>query len=124
MSKEKDLNEIAKIEKAIKERYGDEAIQNPKGSWDKDKEAKYLESLKEFYKKSIRSKQTKKANGYLIKSKKTNNNIDRGCPVCEKYSFSQDDDVYMVKFGCCHDCYIQYVHDREERWKSGWRPNN
>ena len=29
--KEKDLNKIAKIEKAIKDKYGEEAIQNPKG---------------------------------------------------------------------------------------------
>ena len=124
MSEKRDLNEIAKIEKAIKEKYGEEAIQNPKGSWDKEKEAKYLKQLKDFYENTGRSKQTKQANGFIIKSKKTNKKTERQCPVCNKYSFSANDDVYMAKFQCCYDCYIQHVIDREERWKSGWRPNN
>ena len=41
MAKERDLNEIAKIEKAIKDKYGTEAIQNPKGSWSEEKEKRY-----------------------------------------------------------------------------------
>ena len=32
------LNEIAKYEKAIKEKYGSEAIKNPKSGWDENKE--------------------------------------------------------------------------------------
>lgn len=122
--KKKDLNEIAKIEKAIKEKYGDEAIQNPKGSWNKEKEDKYLEELKAFYKRPARSKETKEVKGILIKEKKTSPVTDRNCPVCGSYSFTPKDDLYMTKFQCCFDCYIQYIEDREERWKSGWRPNN
>ena len=124
MSNSKDFNEIAKIEKAIKEKYGEEAIQNPKGSWDKEKEAKYLEELKDFYKRSHRSKTTEQADGFIIKDKKSKTEISRTCPVCDSYSFSEKDDLYMVKFECCYDCYIQYIDGREERWKSGWRPNN
>lgn len=122
--KKKDLNEIAKIEKAIKEKYGEEAIQNPKGTWDKEKEARYLEELNAFHQRPSRKKTTEEAEGFLIKDKKANNKIDRTCPVCSSYSFSTRDDLYMVKFECCHDCYIQYIEGREERWKSGWRPNN
>lgn len=122
--KKKDLNEIAKIEKAIKEKYGEEAIQNPKGTWDKEKEDKYLEDLKAFYERNIRSKETQEADGFLVKSRKTKTAIDRSCPVCSSYSFSAQDDLYMVKFECCFNCYIQYIEGREERWKSGWRPNN
>ena len=59
----KDLNEIAKIEKAIKEKYGEEAIQNPKGSWSKEKEDKYLEELKAFYKRSARKKRLRSQRG-------------------------------------------------------------
>ena len=29
----------------------------------------------------------------------------------------------MSKFECCFKCYIDYVEGREDRWKSGWRPN-
>ena len=124
MSKKKDLNEIAKIEKAIKEKYGEEAIQNPKGSWDQEKEQKYLEDLKEFYNTKSRQKKTEEANGFVVKTKKTENKTDRNCPVCNAYSFSGQDDLYMTKFDCCFQCYVNYVEGREERWKTGWRPNN
>ena len=36
---------------------------------------------------------------------------------------SVKDDVCLVKFDCCNNCYIQYVENREERWLKGWRPN-
>lgn len=121
--KKKDLNQIAKIEKAIKEKYGEEAIQNPKGSWDKEKEDKYLEELKAFYQRNLRAKKTEEADGFLVKTRKSDNSVDRTCPVCSSYSFSGQDDLYMTKFDCCFNCYIQYVEGREERWKSGWRPN-
>tara|TARA_R100000005_G_C4987127_1_gene195188 strand:- start:510 stop:884 length:375 start_codon:yes stop_codon:yes gene_type:complete len=124
MSKKKDLNEIAKIEKAIKEKYGEETIQNPKGSWDKEKEVRYLEDLKTFHKRNTRNRKCEKAEGFTIKERKTEHKIDRSCPVCDSYSFSSRDDLYMVKFDCCYGCYIQYVEGREERWKSGWRPNS
>lgn len=122
MSK-KDLNDIAKIEKAIKEKYGSEAIQNPKSSWDKEKEIKFLKDLKDFYSSKKRQKQTEEQNGFVVKSRKTKNATDRTCPTCGSYSFSERDDVYMIKFGCCFECYIQHIEGREERWNSGWRPN-
>ena len=122
--KKRDLNEIAKIEKAIKEKYGEEAIQNPKGTWDKEKEEKYLSDLKNFYKNTSRQKKTETVGNIIIKTKKTGHKIERTCPVCGSYSFLAQDDMYMTKFQCCYRCYIQYVEDREERWKTGWRPNN
>ena len=121
----KDLNEIAKIEKAIKERYGEEAIQNPKRHWDEEKEKKYLEDLKAFHERSRLSREEEEqAEGFKVKGKQSSQQIPRACPVCISYSFSEKDDLYMTKFECCFDCYIQYVEDREERWKTGWRPNN
>ena len=124
MKKEVDLNQIAKIEKAIKEKYGEDAIQNPKGTWDKEKEAKYLEDLKAFYERSYRQKKTEVVGDIKIKTKKSSYKVDRTCPVCGSYSFSHQDDLYMTKFECCFNCYIQYVEGREERWKTGGRPNN
>ena len=49
--KDKDLNYIAALEKAIKKKYGDDAIQNPASYWDEDKEKEYIEQLKEFVEK-------------------------------------------------------------------------
>jgi hypothetical protein len=122
--KKKNLNDIAKIEKAIKEKYGEEAIQNPKRHWDEEKEKKYLEDLKAFHERSRRSKETEEISGIKIKKRKTSQQVKRTCPVCDSYSFSKQDDLYMTKFECCFNCYIQYVEDREERWKTGWRPND
>ena len=47
MKPKKDLNYIAKVEKAIAKKYGDIAIQNPASFWNEEKEKKYLEQLKE-----------------------------------------------------------------------------
>jgi hypothetical protein len=122
--KEKDFNKIAKFEKAIEEKYGTEAIQNPKSSWDKEKEQKYLEELKSFHDRSKRSNTVEQEDGFVIKTRKTAHQVERNCPICNSYSFSARDDIYMIKFDCCQNCYIQYIEGREERWKSGWRPNN
>ena len=120
----KDLNHIAKIEKAIKDKYGEEAIQNPKGSWDEEKEKKYLKELKSFYKTKKINTQIKEEKGFKIKTRRPKKNNQRICPICKKYSFEGNDDLYMTKFECCFDCYIQYIEGREERWKTGWRPNS
>ena len=45
----KDLNQIAKIEKAMSKNFGEESIVNPKSGWDDEKEKQYLEHLKTFY---------------------------------------------------------------------------
>ena len=120
-----DFNKIAKFEKAIKEKYGSEAIVNPKKFWDESKEKKYLQELERFYKKKSKNEKKETVKGdFLLLEKKFTAQLKRNCPVCGTYSISTEDDVYMSKFECCHDCYIQYVEGREERWKTGWRPNN
>ncbi len=121
---EKDLNKIAKIEKAIKEKYGKEAIQNPNGSWNKEKEKKYLKEVEAFYKNSDKEKKKRKLKGFILKSNKQLTPTVRTCPVCDSYSFDLNDDLYMLRYDCCFGCFIEYVDGREERWKSGWRPNS
>ena len=124
---DKDLNKIAAIEKAIKEKYGDEAVVHPRAEWDDEKEKKYLEEIKKLSeeKQVIAEKSDKVDNGgFFISKKLLNKEIRRECPVCSVYSFDMRDDVYMSKFKCCYECYIQYVESREERWLTGWRPDN
>ena len=121
--KKTDLNEIAKIEKAILEKYGKEAIQNPKSSWTEDKENKYLQDLAEFYKKKQKETSIDVKDGFVIKAKKRNVSEIDTCPVCSSRCTSLDDDICMLKYDCCFECYIQYVENREARWNSGWRPN-
>ena len=124
MSKNEDPNYVVKVEAAIKEKYGEEAIQNPKKFWNQDKEKEYLKQLKEFYRKKEEKSQDKDKVGDVYVSKKLlNRESNRQCPVCDKYSFDKKDDLYMNKFKCCFGCCIQYVHGREKRWRSGWRPD-
>tara|TARA_R100000152_G_C6781599_1_gene216460 strand:+ start:6392 stop:6784 length:393 start_codon:yes stop_codon:yes gene_type:complete len=121
----KDLEYIAKLEKAIKQKYGEEAILNPKSNWDEEKEKEYLEQLKKIdLAKRSNEEETQKVeiDGFLVSKKLINRDSNRNCPVCEKYSFSIQDDIYMLKYDCCEKCFIQYIEGREKRWLNGWRP--
>ena len=123
----KDWDKLAKIEQAISKKYGPETIQNPKNNWNDEKERQYLEQIKELAKKEIElhNKDEKlEVNGILMPKKLLNKESNRTCPVCSVYSFNIRDDVYINKFECCFQCYVRWVEDREERWQSGWRPNN
>jgi formate dehydrogenase maturation protein FdhE len=122
----KDFNKIAAIEKAIVEKYGKEAVQNPKGNWDETKEKEYLKQSKQFYKKQNKIGEWQEkvdVNGIKISKKLLNRESLKCCPVCGFFPKSSMDDVCLVKFDCCNKCYIQFVEGREERWQKGWRPN-
>jgi len=109
----KDPNYVANMEKAISEKYGKEAIQNPKSFWNEKKEKEYLLQLKE-----------EQSRNYEKKEKRVRKPIfSRECKVCSKSKVKKKHDIYFIKFDCCFDCYVQWVEHREERWKSGWRPN-
>jgi hypothetical protein len=111
----KDPDHLIKVEKAIKEKYGEETIQNPKMGWDDDKEATYLEQIKKIY-KSEKQKEKIEVDGVLMPKKLFTKESNRTCPVCNVYSFNMADDLYMFKFKCCFECYIQHVEGREEKW--------
>ena len=126
MKKHKDPNYVVKVERAIAKKYGEETIQNPRGNWDEEKEKEYLEQLKTLSIKEDRLKRKDEkieVDGILMSRKLLNRETTkRTCPVCNEYSFEIQDDVYMSKFDCCYNCYIQWVEGREDRWKTGWRP--
>jgi len=122
----KDLNKIAAIEKAIAEKYGKEAIQNPKSGWSEEKEKEYLEQSRDFYNKQRKNEEWQEkvdVNGIKISKKLLNRESLRSCPICGRFPKKSMDDVCLVKFDCCNNCYVKYVENREERWKKGWRPN-
>ena len=120
----KDLNQIAKVEKAMSKKFGKESIVNPKSGWDEDKEKQYLEDLKEFYSEESRQEDDKiNEDGFFITRNLINKEINRVCPVCDTYSFSGKDDLYMNKFDCCRTCYFKWVELDKEKWLNGWRPD-
>ncbi len=125
--KDKDLNQIAAVEKAIAEKYGAEAIVNPKSKWNELKEKEYLSQMREFYQKIKKNEEHEEKidiNGIKVSKKLLNRESLTSCIVCGTFPRMSMDDVCLTKFECCFNCYIQYVEDREERWLKGWRPNN
>ena len=121
--KSKDPNYAVKVEKAIAEKYGKEAVANPKSQWDDEKEKEYLDELKSNHREGKIEGELVEMDGVLISEQLLNRESERSCPTCNTYSFKSIDDLYMTKFDCCYKCYIQYIEGREDRWKSGWRPN-
>ena len=121
--KNKDPDYIAKLEKAIADKYGKETIAHPKADWDDEKEIEYLNELKTNYRSLNEEQEKEEVNGVLISKELLNKKTNRSCPTCNSYSFKSRDDLYMTKFGCCFNCYIQFIEGREERWAAGWRPN-
>jgi len=125
MKKHKDPNYIIQVENAIIEKYGEEAVQHPQRYWDEEKEKQYLEQIKLLSQKvrtNLEKSEKIEIEGFLISKKLLNKDSNRVCQVCDVYSFSGQDDVYMNKYDCCFKCYVQWVENREERWKTGWRP--
>ena len=129
MSKNKMKKEmrIAQLEKAIANKYSEEAVKNPESGWDEEKEKQFQEQLKKFNQKIERNSSFEdkvEVNGVLVSKKLLIRESNRTCPVCETYSFNSKDDIYVTKYSCCFKCYIKYVEGREERWDSGWRPSS
>ena len=45
------------------------------------------------------------------------------CPVCEMVMRGSRSTKTYYDFGCCMHCHIEFVEDREDRWRGGWRPS-
>ena len=126
MTGKKDMN-VAAVEKAIAKKYGAETIVNPMAGWTAEQEEEYLrqsEQLQENMEALESQNEKVEVDGVLMPKKLLNKETKRVCPVCTSYSFNWRDDLYMTKFECCGACYIQWVENREERWATGWRPDN
>tara|TARA_R100000278_G_scaffold6543_1_gene9145 strand:+ start:29 stop:412 length:384 start_codon:yes stop_codon:yes gene_type:complete len=122
----KDYDRIAAIEKAIKEKYGEEAIANPKADWDENKEKEYLSQMKDLYVRDNKKKDYEEkvdVDGIKISKKLLNRESLKNCPICNAFPRSVKDDVSLIKFKCCNNCFVKFVEGREERWLEGWRPD-
>ena len=121
----KKLNEIAKLEKAIKKRWGDEAIKTPQSEWDEEKEKEYKEQQKDFAQKiqSNNSEVLEDQDGFFITKRLLNKESKSKCSTCSAQIKTLKDETCKTKWGTCFKCYVQWIEGREERWKKGWRPN-
>ena len=111
MEKEIDLNKIAAMEKAISQKYGDLAVQNPAYFWNEEKEKQYLEQLKEVSKKYQKQEESeeKQLNGFYVRGKLFTKEQNNKCSKCGVYSTKIVDDLYLNKFNTCYTCYIKYI---------------
>lgn len=126
MKPKKNIEYVGKVEKAIKDKYGDETIVNPRSLWDDEKEKEYIEQAKEnaekYFEKEEDDDIVEKDGVFISKKLLTKSNAEN-CDTCKKYLLSSRDKVFIVKWDCCYQCYVKWVEDREERWLSGWRPS-
>jgi len=125
MNTKHDLNYIAALEKAIAEKYGKDAVQDFRNTWEEDREKEYLNQLKDLQSKLDRTSENYEElvlGDVKIKKRRDDKKEDRTCPVCKTYSFSRRDDLYMNRFKSCYDCYVDFVLGREEKWQKGERP--
>ena len=79
-----DWDKIAAIERAVKEKYGENAIHNPKANWNEEKEKNYIEQIKKQSiedSNKIEKLETIQENGFLIKKKLFTTKTSRVCPV-------------------------------------------
>lgn len=126
MEPKKSIEYLGKLEQAIKKQYGEEAVMNPRQSWNPEKEQEYQQQVKESAEKTFKIEENEdkiEKDGFFISKKLVNKKNIKNCPVCAKFQLNIQDDFYILKFECCSTCYIEYVEDREERWKNGWRPS-
>ena len=88
-------------------------------------EEKYLQQIKEIYKRQLTKKEATdkiEKEGFLVSKKLLSKEGKKKCLTCGSFCLKINDDISMVKYECCYKFYIEYVEGREDRWKSGWRP--
>lgn len=96
---------IAKLEKAIKEKYGEEALIVPK--LPEEREQEYLDQIKLISFQEIKNKeQISEKEGFLIEKKLIIKDIVKECPKCNVLTKYIIDDLYILKFKMCYKCFL------------------
>jgi len=119
-----DLDQIAHLEKLFAEEYGEQSVKDFRAEWSPEREKEYLAQLKRQTRRDNDGEMKKvEVEGVMITERALGRKTARVCPVCETYSFSGRDDLFMNRFACCYECHVEFVDGREERWTNGWRPD-
>ena len=107
MKPKKNIEYVGKVEKAIKDKYGEETIVNPRSLWDDEKEKEYIEQAKEnaekYFEKEEDDDIVEKDGVFISKKLLTKSNAEN-CDTCKKYLLSSRDKVFIVKWDCCYQC--------------------
>ncbi len=108
---------IEKLEKAIQEKYGDGVVQEIGQDWTEQKEKQYIEESERLNKKkAIKSNKDVDIGGFFVNSKLLNKRKKaiNVCERCGKTTIYKEDDLYIIKFLMCKECYLCYVEFRKK----------
>ena len=114
-----DYDQIAAIEKAIQERYGELAVVDLSSLWNENKEKGYIEQIKmieSLYREEAQEDLVDE-NGFFMKKKLSIKSNFKNCSICRVPAFKTKDELYMIKFDCCTKCFIQHYEGRELKWQ-------
>ena len=45
------------------------------------------------------------------------------CSFCNYPNTCYDDFTASEKYKCCHNCYLEFIEARKDKWQKGERPN-
>lgn len=114
---DEDPNKLLKLEKAIIQRWGEEAVKNPKTTWTIEKEKEYLSQIKALYEKEYKEPERIEVNGVCLPQRLFINENSKVCISCRDYSLKREDALYLFKYQCCYRCYLLKVEGREDKWQ-------
>lgn len=87
------VDRVAKVERAIKQKYGEEYITNIKSLFTPEIDALYRKQIKKI----------------KIKNKKQPKKKTLSCPMCDRYIYTKTDKYYLYKYEACEECYINNI---------------
>ena len=105
----KDWNLIAKFEKEIEKQYGPESVLNPSSLWNEEKERLYLEQKQEQKQRKQEVYEYISDNIKIPKrivERTEQNKKNKVCPKCNSYIYKLNDDINLLKNGCCYRCFL------------------
>lgn len=103
----KDPNDIVKLEKAIAQKYGNQAIVNPKSLWDEQSETSYQQQLSGSFAEKEKKIVEEVKEGYSIQNTRLVIPECRICSKCGIFSLNARDSLYLNKFELCHRCFLK-----------------
>lgn len=110
-NKLKEIEKLEKLENYLIDKYGKEWTFNPEANVTP-------ETCKEV--QDLILKKESEAESYRGNIRRV---FEKECPVCESLLLNTEDHLSYLLHKACHRCFIEHIDGREERWKSGWRPN-
>jgi len=107
---------IVGLERAIKEKYGEETTHDPSIHWNEEKEKEYLKQLKDVVHEDEKDGVIE-VSGVLVSKKLFNRSTIKTCKLCNKFCMEAKNDLYLTKYDCCEECFIIHIEGREDKWR-------